>query len=58
MQLTDADITKFRLLYKKYFREEISKEEAYQKGMRLIRLMQIIIKNSKNDRPKQNRRDN
>lgn len=53
MNLTNEDITKFQNLYKKYFGEEISKEEAYQKGMRLIRLLKIIIKNNqKNEKDK------
>ena len=42
--LQTKDIEKFQQLYKKHFEEEISKEEAYEKGARLVQLMQIIYK--------------
>ncbi len=45
MTLTDKQIEDFRLLHKKYFGVDISREEAYEKGLRFIQLMKIISKN-------------
>ena len=42
MQLTDEDILKFQALYKSEFGTEISREDAYEKGIKLLRLMSII----------------
>lgn len=42
MQLTDEDIIKFQALYKNEFGMEISKEDAYEKGIKLLRLMSIV----------------
>jgi hypothetical protein len=42
MQLTDEDILKFQALYKSEFGMEISKEDAYEKGIKLLRLMSIV----------------
>ena len=42
MQLTDDDILKFQTLYKSEFGMEISKEDAYEKGIKLLRLMSIV----------------
>ena len=44
MQLTDEHIAEFQMLYKKHFGAEISKEQALEKGLRLIRLMEITAK--------------
>jgi len=44
MQLTDADIQEFQLLYKKHFGIEISKAEAMSKGTRLIRFIEVVSK--------------
>lgn len=44
MQLTDQDITKFQALYQSEFSMEISREEAYEKGIKLIRLVKLIYK--------------
>jgi hypothetical protein len=44
MALLDTDITKFQELYKSEFGKEISREEAYEKGMKLLRLMSIVYK--------------
>jgi len=44
MQLTDKHIADFQMLYKRHFDAEIGKEEALEKGHRLIRLMQIILR--------------
>ena len=45
MQLTDKHIIKFQILYLEKFGIEISKAEAVEKGVRLVRLMEIILKN-------------
>lgn len=42
--LTDRQILKFQFLYKKHFNKEISQEEAYEKGSKLIRLFELIYK--------------
>lgn len=42
MQLTDQDIFEFQMLYKKHFGVEISKAEALEKGLRLIRLLETV----------------
>ncbi len=44
MVLSDEDIAKFQLLYKDQFGVEISKEDAYEKGVKLLRLMSIVYK--------------
>lgn len=44
MQLTDEDILKFQTLYKSEFGMEISREDAYEKGIKLLRLMSIVYK--------------
>lgn len=42
--LSDEQIIKFQEIYKKRFNREISREEAYEKGAKLVRLMQLIYK--------------
>ncbi len=42
MVLTDADIQKFQALYRSEFGMEISAEEAYEKGIKLVRLMSAV----------------
>ena len=42
--LSDEQIKKFQMLYKKRFGKEISREEAYEKGANLIRLVELIYK--------------
>jgi len=44
MVLSDEDIAKFQALYKSQFGKEISKEDAYEKGVKLLRLMSIVYK--------------
>jgi len=50
MQLADEHITEFQMLYKKHFGTEISKTEALAKGIRLIRLMEIVLKHEAKNR--------
>ena len=44
MILSDKQVTKFQTLYKSRFGIDISKEEAYEKGIKLIRLLDLIYK--------------
>ena len=42
--LTEKSIAKFQEIYKARFHKDLSREEAYEKGIKLVRLMQIIYK--------------
>ncbi|MFA7170180.1 MAG: hypothetical protein WC178_05020 [Candidatus Paceibacterota bacterium] len=42
--LTDEQITNYQTLYKNRFGKEISREEAYEQGVKLIRLVELIYK--------------
>ena len=42
--LSDEQIKKFQTIYKNSFGKEISREEAYAEGARLIRLIELIYK--------------
>jgi hypothetical protein len=42
--LSDEHITKFQMLYKSRFGREISREEAYESGVKLIRLVELTYK--------------
>jgi len=42
--LSDEQIIKFQTLWKNRFGKEISREEAYEKGVKLIRLVELIYK--------------
>ncbi len=44
MVLSDEDIAKFQSLYMSEFGMEISKEDAYEKGIGLLRLMSAAYK--------------
>jgi hypothetical protein len=44
MVLSDEDILKFQALYKSEFGIEISREDAYEKGIRLLQLMSVVYK--------------
>ncbi len=44
MQLTDEKLTEFQMLHKKHFGTEITKAEAMEKGLRLVCLMEIVLK--------------
>jgi hypothetical protein len=46
MQLTDEDIMEFQELYKKHFGKDLGKDEALAKGIQLIRLLEVVLKNS------------
>ncbi len=42
--LSHEQITNFQALYMKRFGREITREEAYEKGAKLMRLVEIIYK--------------
>jgi hypothetical protein len=42
MVLADEHITEFQALWKKHYGTEITKEQALEKGLRLIRLLEAI----------------
>lgn len=42
--LSDEQIKKFQILYKKHFCKKISQEEAYEQGTKLVRLVELIYK--------------
>lgn len=42
--LTNEQVRKFQEIYKQCFGKEISKEDAYEQGVKLVRLMEIIYK--------------
>ena len=44
MTLSDEDIVKFQRLYKSELGIEISRENAYEKGIKLLQLMSIAYK--------------
>ena len=42
--LTDAQIVKFQMLYKEQFGKEISRQEALEKGIKLVRIVELVYK--------------
>ena len=42
--LSHEQIKKFQTLYKNRFGKEISREEAYEQGAKLIRLVELVYK--------------
>jgi hypothetical protein len=42
--LSDERIAKFQALYKKHFSQELTKEDAYEKAVKLIRMVQLVYK--------------
>jgi hypothetical protein len=42
--LSDEQIRKYQTLYKNRFSKKISREEAYEQGAKLIRLVELIYK--------------
>ena len=42
--LTDEQIKKFQLLWKNRFGKKIGREETYEKGAKLIRLIELIYR--------------
>lgn len=52
--LSNKQITSFQLLWKNRFGEEISKKEAYEKGIKLINLIQTICRPDDQQNQKEN----
>jgi hypothetical protein len=50
--LSEEQIKAYRAIYKNHFGKEISREEAYEQGIRLIRLIELIFK-PVNNRPEE-----
>lgn len=44
MKLTDKQIEDFQLLWKNRFGYDISRKEAFEQGIKLVRLMELIYK--------------
>lgn len=44
MKFTDEQIITFQKIYKKHFGENISKENALGQGGRVVRLVEIVLK--------------
>ena len=44
MLLSDEDITKFQALYREELGIEISTEDAYEKGAKLLRLLSVVYR--------------
>ncbi len=44
MNLTNQQIIRFQAIYKTRFHKDLSKAEALEKGMKLVRMMQLIYK--------------
>jgi hypothetical protein len=42
MRLSDEHISQFQMLYKKHFGKDINKEDAYEQGIKLLRLMSLV----------------
>jgi hypothetical protein len=43
MQLTQEDIDEFKALYRKHYGQDISDTEARDMGMRLLRVLKVIL---------------
>ncbi|PIP32327.1 hypothetical protein COV53_01700 [Candidatus Gottesmanbacteria bacterium CG11_big_fil_rev_8_21_14_0_20_37_11] len=44
MNLTDKQIARFQELYKTRFHKDLDREKAYDMGIKLVRMMQIVYK--------------
>ena len=51
--LSDEQIKQFQILYKNRFGKEISREGTYEKGVKLLRLVDLIYKPMTEDEYKQ-----
>lgn len=51
--LSNEQIRKFQMLHEKYFGKKISREEAYESGVKLIRLVELTYKPMTEDEFKQ-----
>ncbi len=44
MTLTDEHVAEFQMLWRKNLGQDITKEQALEKGLRLIRLIEVVSK--------------
>ena len=44
MQLSQENLDEFKRLYKKHFNKDIDNQTALDKGIRLIRYMEVVLK--------------
>lgn len=44
MVLSDENIIAFQALYKEHYGKDLSKEEAYEQGMKLLSLVSIVYR--------------
>jgi len=51
--LTNEEVEKYRKIYKARFGKKITKEEAYEQGAKLLRLVQLVWKRMTEDEYKQ-----
>ena len=56
--LSNKQVTEFQTLYQKHFGKKISKDEACDKGIRLINLIQIICCPDNQQNQKENNYEN
>jgi len=42
--LTDKEITEYQRLFKAEFGIELTKDQALEKGLRLVRLLRVVLK--------------
>ncbi len=50
--LTDEQLKKFQSIWMDRFGKELSRDQALEYGLKLIRLFQVVIKESSSDYPK------
>ena len=51
MALSDENIKEFQALYKERFGKDISKEDASEQGMKLLKLVSIIYRPKATEKP-------
>ncbi len=44
MVLSDADIERFQAIYRERFGKEINKQDAYEQGIALLRMLRAVYK--------------
>jgi len=52
MVIADEHIAEFQMLYRKHFGKDISKNEALEKGLRLVRLIEVVSRAIANEQNK------
>lgn len=43
MKIEDEDMKEFQRLYKEHFGEELTREEAYEKAIRLLNFIKVVV---------------